>query len=99
MDLTLESAFSTGGLVGHASYLLLVLSMMMRGMTLLRIFVILSAFVSILYDMVWLKDPVGVFWESMLVLVNIVQFVDHLAPEPLGAVQRRGKDLHGRALA
>ncbi|MAZ15216.1 Crp/Fnr family transcriptional regulator [Oricola sp.] len=73
MELTLESAFSTGGLVGHASYLLLVLSMMMRGMTLLRILVILSAFMSILYDTVWLKDPVGVFWESMLVLVNIVQ--------------------------
>ena len=29
MELSLESAFSTGGLVGHASYVLLVLSMMM----------------------------------------------------------------------
>lgn len=75
MDLTIESAFSTGGLVGHLSYVLLVFSMMMRRMSLLRIFVILSAFAAIAYDAVWLKDPVGVFWESLLVIVNIVQLL------------------------
>jgi hypothetical protein len=75
MELTLESAFSTGGLVGHTSYLLLVVSMLMRTMFWLRIFVIASAFVAITYDAVWLKDPVGVFWETTLVLVNIVQIV------------------------
>ncbi|MDI3338213.1 cyclic nucleotide-binding domain-containing protein [Defluviimonas aestuarii] len=73
MELTLESAFSTGGLVGHLSYLLLVLSMMMRVMWILRVLVIASALVAIAYDLIWLKDPVGVFWESLLVLVNIVQ--------------------------
>lgn len=73
MELTLESAFSTGGMVGHASYILLVLSMVMRRMSLLRILVIASALVAITYDWVWLKDPVGVFWETLLVLVNIVQ--------------------------
>jgi CRP-like cAMP-binding protein len=73
MELTLESAFSVGGLVGHTSYLLLVVSMLMRTMFWLRIFVIASAFVAITYDAVWLKDPVGVFWETTLVLVNIVQ--------------------------
>lgn len=73
MELTLESAFSTGGLVGHLSYLLLVISMVMRVMWLLRVLVILSAFAAIAYDFIWLKDPVGVFWESLLVLVNIVQ--------------------------
>jgi len=73
MELTLESAFSTGGMVGHTSYLLLVLSMVMRSMSWLRILVILSAFVAIAYDWFWLKDPVGVFWETLLVLVNIVQ--------------------------
>ena len=75
MELTLESAFSTGGLVGHFSYLLLVISMMMRSIGLLRMFVIASAFVAISYDWFWLKDPIGVFWESVLVLVNIIQLL------------------------
>lgn len=73
MDLTLESAFSAGGLVGHFSYLLLVISMMMRNISLLRILVIASALVAISYDWFWLRDPVGVFWESTLVIVNLVQ--------------------------
>jgi hypothetical protein len=73
MELTLESAFSTGGLVGHTSYLLLIVSMLMRTMFWLRIFVIASALVAITYDAIWLKDPVGVFWETTLLIVNIVQ--------------------------
>ncbi|MEE4187963.1 MAG: cyclic nucleotide-binding domain-containing protein [Roseobacter sp.] len=73
MELTLESAFSAGGMVGHLSYLLLVVSMMMRSMTWLRLLVIASAFVAIAYDVIWLKDPVGVFWETLLVAVNIFQ--------------------------
>jgi hypothetical protein len=73
MELTIESALSIGGLVGHLSYLLLVISMVMRVMWILRVLVIASAFVAIAYDLIWLKDPVGVFWESLLVLVNIVQ--------------------------
>jgi len=73
MELTIESAISPGGLVGHFAYLLLVVSMMMRVMWILRVFVIASSFVAISYCVIWLKDPVGVFWESLLVLVNIVQ--------------------------
>lgn len=73
MELTLESAFSTGGFVGHFAYLLLVVSMVMRRMFWLRIFVIVSALVAIAYALFWLKDPIGVFWESLLVAVNAVQ--------------------------
>jgi hypothetical protein len=73
MDLTLQSAFSTGGLVGHLSYLLLVVSMLMNRMSLLRLFVILSSLVSIAFDIFWLRNPIGVFWEGLLVAVNIVQ--------------------------
>jgi CRP-like cAMP-binding protein len=73
LELTLESALSTGGLVGHSAYLLLVLSMMMRVMWMLRVLVIVSSLVAIAYDFFWLKDPVGVFWETLLVLVNVVQ--------------------------
>lgn len=73
MELTLDSAFSVGGLVGHASYFLLVLSMLMRRLGWLRALAILSAVAGITYDTVWLKDPVGVFWESLLLLVNVGQ--------------------------
>ena len=73
LELTIESALSPGGMVGHMSYLLLVISMCMRSMTWLRILVIASAFAAIAYDTIWLKDPVGVFWETLLVMVNIIQ--------------------------
>jgi CRP-like cAMP-binding protein len=73
MELTLDSALSGGAMVGHLSYVLLVISMMMRSMSWLRALVILSALVAIAYDFVWLRDPVGVFWETMLVSVNLVQ--------------------------
>ena len=101
MELTLESAFSTGGMVGHTSYLLLVISMMMRQLNLLRILVIASSFVAIAYDVIWLKDPVGVFWETLLVAVNIIQLtivyfenkVVKLSPEELAFADRWLGDL------
>ena len=73
MELTIESAFSTGGMVGHLAYLLLVASMLMRQMVFLRILVIASALVAIVYAFVWLNDPVSSFWESLLVTVNVIQ--------------------------
>ena len=73
MELTIESALSPQGLIGHATYLLLVVSMIMRDMTYLRIIVILSALVGITYSALILHDPVGTFWESLLVTVNVVQ--------------------------
>lgn len=73
VELTLESALSPGGLVGHISYILLITSMLMRSMLWLRLFVIAYAVVSIVYGAVWLKDPVSVFWETVLILVNVVQ--------------------------
>lgn len=73
MELTLESAFSTGGLVGHLSYFLLALSMMMRVMWMLRVLVIAGSFVGFIFDLYWLANPVGVFWDSMLIIVNVVQ--------------------------
>lgn len=97
MELTLESALSPGGMVGHLSYLLLVISMCMRSMTWLRILVIASAFTAIAYDTIWLKDPVGVFWETLLVTVNIIQIArewlrerrTRFSPEEQFFVQKR----------
>ena len=73
MELTLDSAFSTGGLVGHFAYVLLIASMLMRQMVWLRLLVIASALVGILYSIVWLNDPVSSFWETLLVTVNVIQ--------------------------
>jgi len=73
LELTLDSALSPGGMVGHMAYLLLVLSMCMRTLTWLRVLVIASALVAIAYAVIWLKDPVSAFWETLLVAVNIIQ--------------------------
>ena len=73
LEFTLESAFSTGGLVGHLTYVLLVASMLMRTLIALRVLVIASALVAIVYAVVWLNDPVSSFWETLLVIVNVVQ--------------------------
>ena len=69
----MDAAFSTGGLVGHLSYILLVASMMMRDISTLRLLVIASAIAGIAYDLFWLGNPVGVFWEGLLLIVNVTQ--------------------------
>ena len=75
MELTFESAFSTGGMVGNASYILLILSMAMRDMFWLRILAIFSGLTGIAYDAFWLSNPVGIFWESLFTLTNLVQWL------------------------
>jgi hypothetical protein len=73
MHFTLESAFSAGALVGHAGYILLILSMLMTRMTWLRIVAVGAGILQALYYGVWLNDPVGTFWETLFVLTNIGQ--------------------------
>lgn len=73
MELTLDAAFSNDSAMGHAAYLLLVLSMLMRRMLWLRLLVIASALLAIAYASIILTDPVSTFWETLLVLVNIGQ--------------------------
>jgi hypothetical protein len=73
LELTFESAFSVGGLVGHLAYILLVASMLMRTLIALRLLVIASALIAIAYSAIWLNDPVSSFWETLLVIVNTAQ--------------------------
>ena len=73
MELTLDSAFSVGGLVGHLAYVLLIVSMLMRTLLALRILVIASACVGIIYALFYLQDPLTAFWQALLVLVNVAQ--------------------------
>jgi Co/Zn/Cd efflux system component len=55
------------------AYILLVASMLMRTLSALRILVIASALIAILYATIWLNDPVSSFWEALLVIVNVIQ--------------------------
>ena len=71
----LEFAFSPGRLVGHLSYVLLILSMLMRTMTALRVIAVMAGVVSAIYGFFWLNDPVTVFWEVIFVLTNLVQLL------------------------
>lgn len=69
----MDTLFSGGEWVGHLSYLLLVVSMLMRRIGPLRLLAVSSALAGIAYDAIWLKNPVGVFWESLLLTVNLGQ--------------------------
>lgn len=73
VELTWASAFSSEGALGHAAYFLLVLSMLMRRMFWLRLLVIASALVAIAYAALILTDPVSTMWETLLVVVNVLQ--------------------------
>ncbi|MCP3979624.1 MAG: cyclic nucleotide-binding domain-containing protein [bacterium] len=96
MDLTLDSAFTGGGLVGNLSYLLLIASMAMRNILWLRILAIFSGIFGVAYDAIWLHDPVGTFWESSFTLVNLFQWawltyenrMKQLTPEEISLRER-----------
>lgn len=75
MELTLESAFSTGGIIGNLSYILLIVSMAMRRIFWLRSLAIVSGLTGIAYDLFWLNNPVGVFWETLFTVTNLVQWL------------------------
>src|SRR6516165_3650875 len=68
-----DSAFLGRLVVGNIEYVLLVISMMMTRMGWLRILAIGSGASGLIYSACWLRDPVGIFWESAFTLVNIVQ--------------------------
>jgi hypothetical protein len=62
-------------LFGHFTYLLLIVSMLMRRMVALRLFAVASGLAKIVYRAFFVLDPVSVLWETIFVLVNIVQLV------------------------
>lgn len=75
MELTFESAFSSSGVLGHLSYILLILSMLNANMFWLRVGVIGSALAGIAYAIFILSDPVAAFWESLLLIVNLLHII------------------------
>ena len=60
-------------LFGHFTYFLLIVSMLMRRMVMLRLFAVSAGVAKIIYRSVFLFDPVSVLWETIFVLVNVIQ--------------------------
>lgn len=76
--MTIDSHFwiellAPGTAAGHLSYVLLVLSMMMRTMVWLRVIAIAAGSASFAYGWFWLSDTVTVVWEAIFVLTNLIQ--------------------------
>ena len=67
-----QSALSIDGMIGHASYLLLILSMLMMRMMWLRALAVASGLLSITYS-VLIADYVSATWEVIFVAVNVGQ--------------------------
>lgn len=64
---------SLENLLGHLSYTLTIVSMLMRSMGWLRLFAISSGVVGMTYYLGMRGDYVSAFWETCYVLVNVVQ--------------------------
>lgn len=62
-------------LFGHFTYFLLIVSMLMRRMVTLRLLAVASGLAKIVYRGFFMVDPVSVLWESIFVLVNIIQLL------------------------
>jgi CRP-like cAMP-binding protein len=60
-------------LFGHFTYALLIASMLMRRMVWLRSLAVASGLAKIIYRAFFIMDPVSVLWETVFVLVNVVQ--------------------------
>ena len=62
-------------LFGHFTYLLLIISMLMRRMVALRLLAVASGLAKIVYRAFFVLDPVSVLWEAIFVLVNVIQLL------------------------
>jgi hypothetical protein len=60
-------------LLGHITYALLILSMLMRDIAWLRAVAIIASIVKIFYRTFYVYDPVTVAWEVVFILVNLGQ--------------------------
>lgn len=75
MQPLIETLLTPGAFLGHASYALLVLSMMMRNIIWLRVIAIGAGVVGIAYDVFVLEDPVSTGWDTLFVLANVYQLL------------------------
>jgi hypothetical protein len=70
----LALSFSQPALIfGHFTYLLLIVSMLMRNIVWLRSIAIAAGIAKIIYRTLIMLDPVSVLWETIFVLVNVAE--------------------------
>lgn len=62
-------------ILGHFTYFLFFLSMLMRNIAWLRALAIVAGLTKIVYRLYFVYDPVTVFWEVILVLLNVGQLL------------------------
>ncbi|MFZ1814674.1 MAG: cyclic nucleotide-binding domain-containing protein [Rhizobiaceae bacterium] len=74
MQAFFEAFFDPANLPGHVSYVLLIISMLMRQMHLLRMVAVSAGIFSAIYY-ISLGDSVSFFWECVFTLVNLVQLL------------------------
>lgn len=75
MQPLIESLLTPGAFLGHGSYALLVLSMMMRNIVWLRVIALAAGMIGIAYDVFVLADPVSTGWDALFVLANAYQLL------------------------
>lgn len=75
VSLVLENLTSFTLLLGHFTYFLFFLSMLMRDIAWLRALAIIAGLTKIVYRLYFVYDPVTVFWESILVTLNVAQLL------------------------
>lgn len=75
MELTLESAFSSAGMLGHLFYLLLIASMLSSRIYWLRVGVVGAALTEIAFALLISNDMAALFWMVLLLAVSLIQLV------------------------
>jgi hypothetical protein len=62
-------------LAGHFTYVLMLLSLLMRRIAWLRALAIIAGLAKIIYRLFFVYDPVSVMWETIFVFVNLGQLL------------------------
>jgi CRP-like cAMP-binding protein len=75
LDEIARSLTSPVELFGHFTYFLLIVSVLMRRMVWLRSLAVASGLAKIVYRAFFVLDPVSVLWETVFVIVNLIQLV------------------------
>ena len=73
MELTLQSALSPAAFLGHASFFLVVLAMLMSSILALRVLALASGVIGFFYAAMILTDPVGAAWDIAFIAANAAQ--------------------------
>lgn len=74
-NVVFQNLTSSTLLLGHLTYFLFFLSMLMRDIAWLRALAIIAGLTKIVYRLYFVYDPVTVFWESILVTLNVAQLL------------------------